>query len=486
MELTVNQMLQQGVAAHNTGNLQEAERLYRAILQTQPGHPDANHNLGLIALAANAAEAALPLFKTALEINPAVEKFWLSYIAVLIRLGLLEPAKGVLERAQDLGFKIEKLEPLNRKLASTTNKAPVSEVAAAEVYRTLGVALKELGRLDEAEASYRKAIALKPDYIEAHFNLGNTLKKLDKLSEAEESYSHAIDLQPDFVPALMNRWELLFNRGEFETALKDADCCNNQISRLRSLESLYALGRNEEIFQRIADQSGLDNENLHVAAFAAFIAAVEKKNSAHGFCNNPLDFIHISNVSAHHENPDIFIVDVIEELRNIRTEWEPENKSTYKGFQTPSGINLFAAPSGNVAQLKSIIVAELVRFYEKSQNESCSYIQKWPRQKNFHGWHVILKQQGHQTPHIHVDGWLSGVVYLQVVPSLDKNEGAIEFGLNSPNYSADGLPTTVHQPAAGDIVFFPSSLHHRTIPFSTDTERIVVAFDLMPDSAATE
>jgi thioredoxin-like negative regulator of GroEL len=48
MELTIEQALQQGVAAHNAGKLEEAERLYRAILQSQPAHPDANHNLGLI------------------------------------------------------------------------------------------------------------------------------------------------------------------------------------------------------------------------------------------------------------------------------------------------------------------------------------------------------------------------------------------------------------------------------------------------------
>ena len=48
MELTIEQALQQGVAAHNAGNLQEAERAYQAIFQCQPTHPDANHNLRLI------------------------------------------------------------------------------------------------------------------------------------------------------------------------------------------------------------------------------------------------------------------------------------------------------------------------------------------------------------------------------------------------------------------------------------------------------
>jgi Flp pilus assembly protein TadD len=35
----------------------------------------------------------------------------------------------------------------------------------------LGSTLTELGKLDEAEASFRQAIALKPDYAEAHSNL---------------------------------------------------------------------------------------------------------------------------------------------------------------------------------------------------------------------------------------------------------------------------------------------------------------------------
>ena len=83
MELTIEQALQQGIAAHREGKFQEAERLYRAILQSQPTHPDANHNLGVLAVSVNKADAALPLFRAALEANPKIEQFWLSYIDTL-------------------------------------------------------------------------------------------------------------------------------------------------------------------------------------------------------------------------------------------------------------------------------------------------------------------------------------------------------------------------------------------------------------------
>ena len=69
MELTIEQALQQGVAAHKGGKLQDAERLYRGILQSQPLHPDANHNLGVLAVSVNKAEAALSLLKTALSLG---------------------------------------------------------------------------------------------------------------------------------------------------------------------------------------------------------------------------------------------------------------------------------------------------------------------------------------------------------------------------------------------------------------------------------
>ena len=117
MELTVEQALQQGIAAHKDGKLEEAERLYRAILQSHPAHPDANHNLGVLAVSVNKAEEALPLFKTALEANPKIEQFWLSYADALIKEQQYEAASQVIAEGQKQGFPGENLNALGTQLA---------------------------------------------------------------------------------------------------------------------------------------------------------------------------------------------------------------------------------------------------------------------------------------------------------------------------------------------------------------------------------
>ena len=116
MELTIDQALQQGVASHKEGKLQDAERLYRAILQSQPNHPDANHNLGVLAVAVGKALEAIPRFKLALEVNPNIEQFWLSYIDALIKVERFDEAKRILVEGERSGVSSERLKLFHQQI----------------------------------------------------------------------------------------------------------------------------------------------------------------------------------------------------------------------------------------------------------------------------------------------------------------------------------------------------------------------------------
>jgi tetratricopeptide (TPR) repeat protein len=153
MELTIEQALQQGVAAHKEGKLQDAERLYRAILQSQPLHPDANHNLGILAVSVNKADAALPLFKTALEANPKIEQFWLSYIDALIKETQFDNAKLVIEQSKTQGVAEEKLNVLETQLIQT---AQVKEPKLAVQNKSLSLSQKRK-KLSEKKKRKKKA-----------------------------------------------------------------------------------------------------------------------------------------------------------------------------------------------------------------------------------------------------------------------------------------------------------------------------------------
>ena len=118
MELTLDQALQKGIEAHKAGQVQEADRYYTAVLKANPKHPDANHNMGALAVGVGKVETALPFFKTALEVNPTIVQFWLSYINALIKLGSIEDAKAVLEQAKRKGIKGDLFDQIENQLTS--------------------------------------------------------------------------------------------------------------------------------------------------------------------------------------------------------------------------------------------------------------------------------------------------------------------------------------------------------------------------------
>ena len=263
MELTVEQTFQQGVVAHKKGKLQEAADLYNAVLKKQPTHPDANYNLGLIAISINKIESAVLLFKTALEANPKIKQFWLSYIRALAKSNQIEMAKIVLKQGKKGGLTGEEVDTLEAQLKKITpsksrqkknksstqnaNKVNPSQsqlnnlIAQYQInnykeaerlgllitqqfpkhqvgWKVLGAIFGQTGRKAEAIYAKKKAVKLAPQDAESHYNLGITLQETDRLEEAEMSYRRATELKPDYFKVHNNLGNILNIMGRSEEA----------------------------------------------------------------------------------------------------------------------------------------------------------------------------------------------------------------------------------------------------------------------------
>ena len=248
MELTVIQVLERGVSAHRAGDLQEAERIYRSILQAHPHHPDANHNLGVLAVSLSKVDAAIPLFKKAVEANPKVEQFWLSYIGALTKLNKVDEASALLSQAKSHGVAGEKLKQLEGQLSNSPKAIGSLKEALDNLLRLhnegkfqdavnlgeqlikqfpndpnipniLGQAHFHLNQLEEAIGYYNSTIQLIPNHAETHYRLGVALDKAGRCNDAIKSFNAAIELQPNYPEAFNGLGISHYQKGNYEEAI---------------------------------------------------------------------------------------------------------------------------------------------------------------------------------------------------------------------------------------------------------------------------
>ena len=91
-----------------------------------------------------------------------------------------------------------------------------------------------------------------------------------------------------------------------------------------------------------------------------------------------------------------------------------------------------------------------------------------------------MKSGGELRPHMHEKGWVSGSVYINV-PSKPKAEsGNLVVCIEENLISVTGNEKESIDVVTGSLCLFPASLLHYTIPFESEEERIVLAFDVVP------
>ncbi len=294
--------LRQAIVHHQAGRLAEAEQLYRRVLQERPQHPEANYNLGGLAMQLGKPALGLPHLKAAVDGDPGQGVYWLSFANALLAAGDGPGALTILTRARQRGFSGRDFDGLMAQARKAGPARPSDSDAAAlyaqavqhhqagriaeasplygrylalqpnhaEAHNNFGLALHAQGRLDEAVAAYRRAVALKPDLDRGHNNLGSALKDQGKPDEAEASIRRAVALNPASDAALFNLASLL----QAHAKLDDAVALYGRVLALNPnfVQAHFNLGN------ALKDQGKLDDA---IAAYRRAVAVAPPFAEAH-------------------------------------------------------------------------------------------------------------------------------------------------------------------------------------------------------------
>lgn len=256
--ITIKEALQLGIKAHQIGDIETADMYYTAVLKTVPNHPDANHNLAIIAVGLGKHEEAVLLFEKALHRtkNP---QHWLSYITTLIKLGKYDAAhvqvkeaivsdidpsrfSAIIKELKKLKELNEKSEPSTGKMAELTkmyqrNQFPelikvlpemmVEYSRSVFLHNIYGSTLHRLGKFASAVKLYRNALTIDPTNAEIHNSLGAVYDASDTLDEAKSNFEIAIKLKPKFHQAYFNLANCYKKLGETSEAIQNYNTAIN-------------------------------------------------------------------------------------------------------------------------------------------------------------------------------------------------------------------------------------------------------------------
>lgn len=271
------------------GRLDDAELIYRTILQQQPGNADALHFLGVLqAQRLNLAEAAA-LIDQALVLDPDNATVHSNRGNVFRMQGRNEDALGSYERALVL--------------------APES----VEARINCGDVLFDLGRHEEALAGYDSLLSLMPDHRDLHIRRCRVLKALRRFEEALTGYDRALAIMPDDPETLFHRGQVLgllqrhadaVDSYDRALALKpdSANILNDRgivLGHLqRRAEALASFDRALACNPGFAEAHNnrgalLTNMGRHDEALASYDRALALRPDATGFLNNRGDLLRV-------------------------------------------------------------------------------------------------------------------------------------------------------------------------------------------------
>ena len=251
----------------------------------------------------------------------------------------------------------------------------------------------------------------------------------------------------------------------------------------RILYCFYKLEKYDQFKQKLDSLVVQKNSSPFLATLSAHYAQNFKIKDPYNFCPSPLNFICHEQIPELIENNQQLIKELINDINTADIGQRKQSRLT---FGVQSSGNLFKRKESSFSKLDNALKKSINRYFANYQNVDNEFIRSFPKEINFSSaWYVKMQSGGHLSSHIHEDGWISGAVYLAIPKDSGSNgqEGAIELSSDGDEYPRlhDEFEKKVILPNEGDVVFFPSSVFHRTISFNSNEERICIAFDLRPE-----
>ena len=191
----IQQALTIAVKHHQGGRPQEAEAIYRQVLQHDPQQPDALHLLGLLAYENGRHRQAIDYLNRAIRVKPDEAAFHCD-------LGIVHRALGELDQAVSAHQRALELDP------DFTN-----------AHYNLGNVRGQQGRPEAAAAAFRRALAINPAHSQAANNLGKLLHEQGDIEEATELFRQAVEAAPNSAEAHYNLGRMLLAEGKLDEAV---------------------------------------------------------------------------------------------------------------------------------------------------------------------------------------------------------------------------------------------------------------------------
>ncbi|MGL4378956.1 MAG: tetratricopeptide repeat protein [Microcoleaceae cyanobacterium] len=221
-----------GNAFYNQGKIESALRAYSQALEIQPNFAEIQANLGSMYFKLGQLDTAIQYYQKALELNPKLAGAYWNLGKVYQQQGKREEALFYFQKTTELNSQFGDANfhfTLGNNLfsqgkpeeaISSYERAIALNPNWAEAHANLGSAKSNLGKWEDAMNYFKRALALKPELRTLHFNLGNSLLVQTRYSEAITHYQEALKVNPEWADAYANLGNALSMTGELQEAIE--------------------------------------------------------------------------------------------------------------------------------------------------------------------------------------------------------------------------------------------------------------------------